>query len=84
MVTARIRQPGVIGKVEVQQTLRTIIADPKFKPKPNVALTELVDTNITTLEDGQVLTYNSTEEKFITKNLGDIDTKISSINGGFF
>lgn len=84
MVTARIRTPGVIGKVQVQQTLRTTVADPKFRPKPNVALTELVDTNITTLEDGQVVTYSSTDGKFVVKGLGDIDTKISNINGGFF
>ena len=84
MVTARIRTPGVIGKVEVQQSLRTTVADPKFNPKPNVALTELVDTNITNLEDGQVLTYSSVDGKFITKGLGDIDTKIDKINGGFF
>jgi hypothetical protein len=84
MVTARIRTPGVIGKVEVQQTLRTTVADPKFKLKPNVALTELVDTNITTLEDGQVVTYSSAAGKFIVRGLGDIDTKIDNINGGFF
>lgn len=84
MVTARIRTPGVIGKVEVQQSLRTTVADPKFKPKPNVALTELVDTSITTLEDGQVVVYSVEESKFVAKSLGDIDTKISNINGGFF
>lgn len=84
MVTARIRTPGVIGKVEVQQTLRTTVADPKFKPKPNVALTELVDTNITSLEDGQVITYSSTDGKFIVKGLGDIDAKIDNVNGGSF
>lgn len=84
MVTARIRTPGVIGKVEVQQSLRTTVADPKFKPKPNVALTELVDTSITTLEDGQVVVYSAEEGKFIAKGLGDIDTKIDKINGGFF
>jgi vacuolar-type H+-ATPase subunit E/Vma4 len=84
MVTARIRTPGVIGKVEVQQNLRTIVADPKFKPKPNVALTELIDTSITTLEDGQVVTYSAEEGKFVAKGLGDIDTKIDRINGGFF
>lgn len=84
MVTARIRTPGVIGKVEVQQSLRTTVADPKFRPKPNVALTELVDTSITTLEDGQVVVYSAEESKFVVKGLGDIDTKIDRINGGFF
>lgn len=84
MVTARIRTPGVIGKVEVQQSIRTTVADPKFKPKPNVALTELADTSISTLEDGQVVVYSAEEGKFIAKGLGDIDTKIDKINGGFF
>lgn len=84
MVTARIRTPGVIGKVEVQQSLRTTVADPKFRPKPNVALTELVDTSIAEVEDGQVVVYSAEESKFIVKGLGDIDTKIDKINGGFF
>ena len=84
MVTARIRTPGVIGKVEVQQTLRTTVADPKFKPKPNVALTELTDTSISTLEDGQVVTYSSTDGKFVAKNLGAITVTPEKINGGSF
>lgn len=84
MVTARIRTPGVIGKVEVQQSIRTTVADPKFKPKPNVALTELTDTSITTLEDGQVVTYSSGDGKFIAKQLGDIAATPTKINGGAF
>lgn len=84
MVTARIRTPGVIGKVEVQQSLRTTVADPKFKPKPNVALTELVDTNITTIEDDQVIAYDAESGKFIAKQIGDLAVQPSSINGGNF
>ncbi len=84
MVTARIRTPGVIGKVEVQQSLRTTVADPKFRPKPNVALTELADTSITTVEDGQVVAYSSGDGKFVVKNLGDISITPTNINGGFF
>jgi hypothetical protein len=75
---------ATIGKVTITSSVRTTIADPKFKPKPNVALTELSDTSISTLENNQVLTYSSTDGKFILKNLGDIDTKIDKINGGFF
>lgn len=84
MVTARISKPGIIGKVEVQQSLRTTVADPKFKPKPNVALTELTDTSITTLQDGQVVTYSSDNGKFVAKSLGDITATPTNINGGAF
>jgi hypothetical protein len=75
---------ATIGKVTITSPVRTTIADPKFKPKPNVALTELSDTSISTLENNQVLTYSSTDGKFILKDLVDIDTKIDKINGGFF
>lgn len=73
-----------IGKVTVQQNQRTIIADPNFKTKPNVALSELTDTNITEPEDGEVLVYDATSSKFVSSPLGEASVSISSINGGFF
>lgn len=82
MVTARIRTPGVIGKVSVSGIPRTTIADPKFKPKPNVALVELVDTSVSTLQEGDIIVYDSTQQKFTNQSLGEI--AVGSINGGSF
>lgn len=73
-----------IGRVSVQQNLRTVIADPNFKPKPNVALVELTDTQIITPEDGDVLLYDASNSKFVASPLGEASVSIASINGGSF
>jgi hypothetical protein len=84
MVTARIRTPGVIGRVEVQQNQRTIIADPKFKVKPNVGLAELYDTDVSNPEQGDVLVYDALDSKFKASPLGEAQITLVSINGGSF
>jgi hypothetical protein len=84
MVTARIRTPGVIGKVSVSGAVRTTIADPKFKPKPNVALIELTDTSVSSPQNGDVVTYDSVQGKFVNQQLGDVAVIPTAINGGSF
>ena len=84
MVTARINTPGVIGKVAVRPNQRTTVADPKFKPKPNVALTELVDTTITEVQEGEVILYDATSGKFVNSPLSGVNIDIGNINGGRF
>lgn len=69
MVRARITPAGTIGKVTVQQNITTSIADPKYKPKPNVSLSELTDVDISILEDGDALVYDAANTKFITKKV---------------
>ena len=73
-----------IGKVIVKSPVRTTIADPNFKPKPNVALTELTDTNITNLTDGSVISYDATQEKFVVAPVNQSNLDITNINGGAF
>lgn len=73
-----------IGRVVVKSPNRTTIADPNFKPKPNVALTELTDTQITSVEDGQVLTWDATQGKFVAQQIGQAQVAIVNINGGAF
>jgi hypothetical protein len=72
---------AVIGKVKIGQTNRTTIVSSNFKPKPNVALTELNDTNLTGVQNGQVIQYNSTSGKF---EANTITATVVAVNGGSF
>ena len=71
----------IVGKVKIGQTNRTTIVSSNFKPKPNVALTELSDTNLTGVEDGQVIRYNSTTGKY---EANTITATVTSVFGGKF
>jgi hypothetical protein len=79
MITARLSSPGTIGRVSVTSAVRTTIADPKFQPKPNVALSELSDVSITLPEDGEIITYDALLGKYKTSSIA-----IGNINGGQF
>jgi hypothetical protein len=72
---------AIVGKIKVGQTNRTAIVSSNFKPKPNVALTELTDTNITSIQNGQVIQYNSATGKF---EANTITATVVSVNGGSF
>lgn len=72
---------AVIGKVKIGQTNRTTIVSSNFKPKPNVALTELTDTDITSVQNGQVIQYNSTTGKF---EANTVTATVVAVNGGSF
>ena len=84
MVTARITNRGVVGQVSVTAPPRTTIADPKFKPKPNVAMTELTDTDITVVQDGEVILYDATTSKFKVGPVNQAQIEVTRINGGSF
>jgi hypothetical protein len=73
-----------IGKVTVKQSTRTVIADPNFRTKPNVALSELFDTDISNPENGDVLVYDALDSKFKSSPLGEAQVSLVSINGGSF
>ncbi len=72
---------AVIGKVKIGQTNRTTIVSSNFKPKPNVALTELTDTSLTGVQNGQVIQYNSTTGKF---EANTVTATVVAVNGGSF
>jgi len=65
----------------VKQQVRSTIVAQSFAPKPNVALTELTDTNITAVQNGQVLQFNSTTGKFETNT---VTATVVAVNGGSF
>ena len=82
MITARLSSPGTIGRVSVSSAVRTTIADPQFRPKPNVALTELTDVSITLPGDGEIIAYDAGLGKYKTSSI--VDIAIENINGGRF
>jgi len=65
----------------VKQQVRSTIVAQSFAPKPNVALTELTDTNITSVQDKQVLQFNSTTGKF---EANTVTATVVAVNGGSF
>jgi hypothetical protein len=80
-VNARINSSGNIGQVKLTQQTRSTIAAQNFAPKPNVSLTELNDISITSVQNGQVVQYNSTTGKF---EANTVSATVVSIDGGRF
>ena len=63
-VVARINTGSNIGQVKLTQQTRSTIAAQNFAPKPNVALTELTDTNLAGAQNGYTLVFNSATGKY--------------------
>ena len=63
-----------------QQSRSTIVAQ-SFAPKPNVALTELTDMNIASVQNGQVIQFDSATGKFVANT---VTATVVSVNGGSF
>ena len=80
-VNARINTGGNIGQVKLTQQTRSTIAAQNFAPKPNVSLTELNDINITSVQNGQVVQYNSATGKF---EANTVTATVVAVNGGSF
>jgi hypothetical protein len=80
-VNARVNTAGNIGQVKLTQQTRSTIAAQNFAPKPNVALTELTDVNLTSIQNNQVLQYNSATGKFVANT---VTASLVAVNGGSF
>ena len=80
-VNATVSNRTGIGQVTVTQPVRSTVVAQNFKPKPNVALTELTDINVAGVEDGQVLQFDSATGKFIANT---VTATVTAINGGAF
>ena len=63
-----------------QQTRSTVVAQ-NFAPKPNVALTELTDINVSNVQNGQVIQFDSATGKFIANT---VSATVTAVNGGSF
>ena len=73
-----------IGKVVVRPINRTTISSPNFNPKVNVSLSGISDIDISVREEGDVLIYNSTTQKYVSGPIDLARVKIDEINGGTF
>lgn len=80
-VNVRVGGNSGVGRVTVSQQTRTTVAAQNFKPKPNVALTELTDINVTNVQDGQVIQFDSATGKFIANT---VSASVTFVNGGAF
>ena len=80
-VIAKVNTGSNIGQVKLTQQTRSTIAAQNFKPKPNVAMTELTDTNVSGVQDGQAIIYNSATGKF---EANTVTATVVSVNGGSF
>ena len=80
-VNARVNTAGNIGQVKLTQQTRSTIAAQNFAPKPNVALTELTDMNIASVQNGQVIQFDSATGKFVANT---VTATVISVNGGSF
>jgi hypothetical protein len=70
---------NIVAKV-TQQTRSTVVAQ-NYAPKPNVALSELTDLNVSGVQDKQVIQYDSATGKFIANT---VSATVTSVNGGAF
>lgn len=73
-----------IGKVIVRPITRTTIASPNFKPKVNVAITEIQQVNVASRQDGDVLIYDGTSGEFVSSPISQVSVDIKVIDGGKF
>ena len=70
---------NIVAKV-TQQTRSTVVAQ-NYAPKPNVALTELTDINVSGVQDKQVIQYDSATGKFVANT---VTASLVAVNGGSF
>ena len=65
----------------VRQQVRSTIVAQNFAPKPNVALTELTDINVSGVQDKQVIQFDSATGKFVANT---VTATVVAVNGGSF
>ena len=70
-----------LGKVTVFQPNRTTVVSPKYKPKPNVALSEINDVSTENVQDGFSLVYSSANSRYEMKIA---TTVLEKVDGGYF
>ena len=70
-----------LGKITVFQPNRTSVVSPNYKPKPNVALTEINDVSTTDVQDGYSLVYSSANNRYEMKIA---TTVLEKLDGGSF
>ena len=72
-----------IGRVVINQPNRTTITSPNYRPKPNVAMSEINDVSVEGFQDGYTIIFSAANNKFETKSAANLTASIS-IFGGYF
>lgn len=75
-VTAKINSNTSAGPQRVSVTVPSATVTQNFK--------QLNDVNVTTLEDGAMIQYDATTDKFITKTTIETTTGTLKLNGGAY
>jgi len=75
-ITAKINSNTSAGPQRVSVTVPSATAAQTFK--------SLNDVNVTTLEDGALIQYDATSDKFITTTTISTDTGTLKLSGGNF
>lgn len=80
-IVARLNTTSSIGRATIKSTKATIVA-PDYKPKPNIALAEIVDVTATGAQDGYGLIYSSANSRYEIKEISV--ASVPSVSGGTF
>ena len=73
-----------IGRVRITPAVRTTIADPNYKPKPNVAISEISGVNVTTKTQGDLLVYDANTDTYLSSPINTGAIIILKVKGGKF
>lgn len=73
-----------IGRLKISSPIRTVVADPNFKSKPNVSISEIRGVNVMTRSSGDVLVYNSVTDTFTSSPIDAATLSLDTVSGGTF
>lgn len=73
-----------IGRLKISSPIRTVVADPNFKSKPNVSISEIRGVNVITRSSGDVLVYDSINDTFTSSPIDAATLSLNTISGGTF
>jgi hypothetical protein len=73
-----------IGRLKISSPIRTVVADPNFKSKPNVSISEIRGVNVITRSSGDVLIYNSVTDTFTSSPIDAATLSLDTVSGGTF
>lgn len=74
-----------MSSVTLFQPNRTTIVANNFRAKPNVAMAEINDVDVSGLQDGYILVYSSANNKYETKSSSIITpVTVAQVDGGYF
>jgi hypothetical protein len=81
----KIFQSGsAFGDISISQPNRTTITSSNYRPKPNVAMSEINDVDTTGLQDNYLLIYNAFTNKYEARSSANVSGTPTAIQGGTF